>query len=480
MNSQLDSQKLKDLFKDSEDVQTYDLTIEGKKLLFIYCEGLCDEQFLNEEFLPTFKSHLINSHFKTATEAIENFHKMSHKRVYKEEEIIEKVYSGELIIHLYENKENYLYDLASPPARQTEETSAEVTVRGPRDGFVESMEINVALIRKRLKTNSLVYETFTVGERSKTPVGLLFVNDIARDETINHIRSLLKNIDIDALVNTNQLEELIHETPLRILPMYHYTGRPDFAVNSLLMGRFVLFIDGSPVALTAPVNLPYILKTGEDQVYPWFFNSFERIMRLAGLIIGILLPGFWVALSAFHQDQIPLVFLSSASQARQGVPLPTPVEALLLVLLFDLLKEAGLRLPFNVGQILGVVGGLIIGDAAIRAGITSPANVVMVATSTVATFTIANQSLSGVVSLLRIFVLVIASFTGLYGFFVASFLLLIYMANLRSFNMPYLAPIAPFNLRGAVKAIIHPPEKLKKKRPTMLDVKDTDRGNTPK
>ncbi|WP_279401732.1 spore germination protein [Piscibacillus salipiscarius] len=218
------------------------------------------------------------------------------------------------------------------------------------------------------------------------------------------------------------------------------------------------------------------MKTGEDYEYPWLFNSFERLLRIVGMIIGITLPGFWVALAAFHPDQIPLVFLSSASQARQGIPLPTPVEALILVLLFDLLKEAGLRLPFSVGQILGVVGGLIIGDAAIRAGITSPANVVMIATSTVATFTISNQSLSGIVSLIRIFILIISSFLGLFGFFVATFFVLIHIANLRSFNLPYLAPLAPFTPKDIVNSLFHMPEKLKKTRFKMLRVRDSKRG----
>lgn len=475
MKAHLDSNTLEEIFRNCEDVKELKYTFERNlNMTMFYCKGLCNEEFLMDEFIPTLQQHIKEKLHKS--NILKEFNKVPHQEINTEQEAIEKVFLGELLVFIHDESKLYAFEMGKPPNRQPEETSAEVTIRGPRDGFVESIEINVALIRKRMKTTSLSYEKFIVGKRSRTQVGLLYFHDIAQPETINHIRYLIKKINVDALVNNNQLEELIDESPFRVLPMMHYSGRPDFAINSLLYGRFLIFIDGSPIALIGPVNLPFLLKTGEDYEYPWFFNSVERLLRVGGLIIGILLPGFWVALAAFHPDQIPLVFLSTAAQARQGIPLPTPIEALILVLLFDLLKEAGLRLPFSVGQILGVVGGLIIGDAAIRAGITSPANVMIIATSTVATFTISNQSLSGIVTLTRIFVLIISSIMGLFGFFVASFFVLIHIANLRSFNLPYLAPIAPFNLKDFLASIFHLPEKLKKERLKMLNVQDSDKG----
>ncbi|PKR78095.1 spore germination protein [Halalkalibacillus sediminis] len=470
-------QDLRKLFHNCQDVIFEERSFcENKyKVTLVYTEGLSDQKLLSEDILPSlgklFKSY--NDRWKKDT-LIENWHKSSITIEEKNDVMMEKVFSGELLICLEFLGVIYSLNIADLPRRKPEETNAEVAIRGPRDGFIEEIETNVALVRKRLKTNTLLYEKFTVGERAKTKVGLMYIEDIARPEIISDIRRRIENLKVDAITNTNELEELLEESSLRLFPMFHYTGRTDLTVDALLRGRFILFLDGAPIAVIGPVNLMLLLKTGEDQEYIWLYNSFERFIRLFGLIIGIALPGFWLALAGFHQDQLPLVLLSSLTQARQGVPLPTSLEIIILVLLFDLFREAGLRLPLAVGQILAVVGGLIIGDAAIRAGLTSPSTIVIIATSTVASFTIANQSLTGVISVMRLFVALGASLAGMFGFLVTGFLVLIYVSNLRSFSLPYLAPVAPINFKDWFKAVFRPSQKAVKTRPAILQVTDED------
>ena len=296
----------------------------------------------------------------------------------------------------------------------------------------------MALIRKRLRTNTLMSETFELGKRTKTKVAILYIEDIANKEIFQQIKGKLLDTETDGVFSGTQLEELLNDNAYSLFPRHAYTGRPDFAVETLLNGRFVLLIDGVAYAYITPINLFYLLKSAEDKETTFIYTSFERMMRIAGLFIAAFLPGLWVALTAFHQNQLPLTFLATVVESRRGVPLPTSLEAILMLLIFEIFREAGMRLPMAIGQTLSVIGGLIIGDAAIRAGLTSPAMLVVVAGSTIATFTLINQSLIGTVSLIRFFVIILVSFFGFFGFFVSIFFVGIYMAKIRTFGIPYL------------------------------------------
>ena len=188
----------------------------------------------------------------------------------------------------------------------------------------------------------------------------------------------------------------------KLFPKFDYTGRPDYAVQALARGRFIIFVDGVAYAVVTPVNLFLLLKSAEDNEYPIIFSSLERLLRIFGILIGLLLPAFWLALTTYHQNQLPLQLLATVVQAKSGLPLPSSLEMLLMLLMFELFREAGLRLPSVIGGTISVVGGLIIGDAAIRAGVTSPEMIVVIAISTIASFTLVNQSLVTSVSILRV------------------------------------------------------------------------------
>src|SRR5699024_4172668 len=205
----------------------------------------------------------------------------------------------------------------------------------------------------------------------------------------------------------------------KLFPRHDYTGRPDFAVQSLIRGRVFILVDGVAYGMITPVNLFLLFKTVEDNEYPTIFSSFERLLRVFGIIVGILLPAFWLALTTYHQNQLPLQLLATVVQASTGLPFPSALEMLIMLIMFELFREAGLRLPEAIGGTLSVVGGLIIGDAAIREGVTSPAMVVIIALSVISTYTLVNQSCISAVSMICIFSIIATAFFGLFGFFVS-------------------------------------------------------------
>ncbi|PYZ95170.1 spore germination protein [Salipaludibacillus keqinensis] len=471
---------IKETFKSCGDVSVDEMTFTSpsneEKVIFLYSEGLTNTHLIEDDIIPR-----LDRYFRTAQkfdkqEMIEKMKLSAIVEISERKDLPIKLFKGNLLVFFPSNGYTLSIDISEIPGRNPEETNAEVSVKGARDGFIENIKVNVALIRKRLPTESLKYESFTIGDRSHTEVGLMYVNDIINPAILKEVKKRLKTLKIDGLMNSNTLVEMLSSERFQVLPSLQYTGRPDYSANALLRGRFILLIDGAPTVLVGPVNLFLLLKSGEDAEYISFYNSFERILRIIGLSIAIFLPGFWVAITTYHQDQIPVLLLATLSTSRRGVPFPTAVEALLMLGLFELFREAGSRMPSAIGQTLTVVGGLIIGDAAIRAGFTNPGLIVVIATSLVATFTLVNQSMIGVFSILRIIVVFISSFLGIFGFLISAFSILLYMANLRSFGIPYLVPLSPLSsFRDFKDTILNSSAKKKQARPDFLNTKDSTR-----
>lgn len=325
--------------------------------------------------------------------------------------------------------------------RNVEESNMEVSIRGPRDGFIESATDNVSLIRKRLKTSALKVKTYSIGRRSHTQVKLLYMDDVIEPKLLTEIDKRLKSIDISIVASSYQIEELLYDNTYSLVPLVEYSGRPDFVVDALNEGRFAVIIDGNPSALIGPTNFSLLIRSAEDTQSSFFYVNAERLIRITALITSILLPGFWLAITSYQIDQIPFPLVATVAQSRVGLPLSSPLEIFLMLLFFELFKEAGIRLPKPVGQTVAVLGGLIVGDAAIRAGLTSPATLVVGAITLISTYTLTDQSLAGNILIIRFFIVGLAALLGLYGFFIGVFLLLIYIASLTSFGFPFVSPL---------------------------------------
>ena len=465
----------KHLFQHSSDikVQRYPLTREkkDKEIVITYCEGLINSDLLVESILPEIRKGHHTNDLNELSDSISipwNPDNPSFKNSIKD-----MIFNGYTAIVIA--KTVYFFNTSSPPKRSPEESTTEVSVKGPRDAFIEDISSNIALVRKRLKTDSFVTKSFTIGKRSNTKVSLVYMTDIQSKEIINEVTARLNNIDLDALNSDNQLAELLTDSRYSIFPLLKSVSRPDGVVSGLVRGRFAIFIDNVPNVIVGPANLGYLLKSSEDTHMPFYYASFEILLRVIGLGISIFLPAFWVALSAYNVDQIPFSLLATIGASRLGIPFNTTVELLLMIGLFELFREAGVRLPKAVGQTVAVVGGLIVGDAAIRAGLTSPTMLVISSITAVATFTLGNQSLFGTVTILRIFSILCASVLGMYGFFLSLFLIVGYLAKLESFGIPYLSPVSPFVKGDFAKSLLKIPVVQQDERAKILKTEDDDR-----
>ncbi|GGB47535.1 spore germination protein [Lentibacillus populi] len=449
---------------------------DSEQIIIVYCEALADTDLLTKSILPD----LQRIYFLHGRRAIERKNEAESVQWNKKdsavsEQIRKKVFDGFTAIAI--GKTIYFFNTANPPKRTPEESITEVSLKGPRDGFIEDINSNIGLVRKRLKTNSLVTKSFTIGKRSNTKVNLVYLTDIQNDEKINEVTKRLNNVDIDILNSDNQLIELLGDSKYSLFPLMESISRPDGVVSCLMRGRFAIFIDNNPNVIIGPANLGLLLNSSEDAHISYYYVTLELFLRITGLILAIFLPAFWIALSAYNVDQIPFPLLATIGASRLGIPFNTTIEILLMLGLFELFREAGVRLPKAVGQTIAVVGGLIVGDAAIRAGMTSPTMLVISSITAVATFTLGNQSLFGTVTILRIFSILCASVLGMFGFFISLFFIVAYLAKLESFGIPYLSPISPFVKQDVLKSLFKLPVTKENKRAKMLKTRDKDRGD---
>lgn len=453
-------QDFKKLFEGCADIKImrHDLNEpdDQSSMLLIYCEGLADSKQINEYVIKHLKP-LLNRP-STDLASIE----LDLKRFDHIEEVISRVFSGQLVIYQMHTHKLLTLDIANPPQRTPEESSTELSIKGPRDGFVEDLTTNVALVRKRLRTNALRYEPFTIGKQSRCKVALLYIQELVKPEWIEEAKQRLNNVEIEALFSSTQLGETISDNPYSMFPLIAYTGRPDYVVDCLIHGRFAIIVDEAPLAIIAPVNFTFLLKSPEDIYSSFYIVAFEMLIRISGLMIALFLPGFWVALTSYNMEQIPFPLLATIALTRMGLPIPGPLEAFIMIGLFELFREAGMRLPKAVGQTIAVVGGIIIGDAVIRAGLASTTMLIVAALTAVATFTLVDQNLNSSVTIIRLFVLITSSVLGMYGFIITILAVVLYLSKLESFGVPYLSPLSPLKRRDIWGALFRLPPRKKR------------------
>lgn len=313
----------------------------------------------------------------------------------------------------------------------------ETTVRGAREGFVERLETNISILRRRIKDNNLVEEKFVVGRRSQTDVALMYVSNIADMNIVEDIRSRLNSVDVDVFAGSGALEQLIEYSPYSIFPQSFPTERPDVVEANLLEGKIAMLVDGTPFAITFPVVFFEFFQAVEDYNERTLIVSFTRLIRYLAAFIVITFPAIYVTLIKFNAELIPFKFLGAIVEARKGIALTPFMSILSMNIIVEFLREGGLRLPFKIGQTLSVVGGIIIGDAAIKARIVSSTTLLVVGISTVATFLIPNYEIALSIRLIGYPMLILGNFLGMFGIAVGWFFLIAYLCTLESYKVPY-------------------------------------------
>lgn len=341
-------------------------------------------------------------------------------------------------------------------------------IRGPREGFIEDININISLIKKRLKTEKLKIENFIVGKYTRTKVALLYLNGIASKKVVNEIRKIVKEIEIDGIIDSYYIQTYLYKRPGSIFKQCGTCEKPDVAVAKILEGRVGIVVDGSPTVLTLPFLLVEDLQNSEDYYENHTKVSFVRILRLIGIFLAIIMPGLYISFQVFHYEALPLKFLVSILSSAQSVPLTPTMEMLFIFLMFEILFEASVRIPKGLGNSLNIIGALILGDTAVKSGLASAPTIMIVAMSSIALYLLPDET--NVMRIIRVGFIIAGAVLGIVGIGAALVFLFAYLCDFDSYEAAYLAPFAPYIEDDMKDAVLKQHLKEMKKRPKSFDV----------
>ncbi|MDT3424918.1 spore germination protein KA [Paenibacillus forsythiae] len=350
--------------------------------------------------------------------------------------------------------------------RAVTEPTSQAVVRGPMEGFTESIRTNISLIRRRIKSMDLRIESYNIGRQTQTEVAVLYMNTIVRKEVLEQLRQRLQGIDIDGVLESGYIEEFIQETSFTPFPTVFNTDRPDTASAALLEGRVAIIVDGTPFVLLVPALFMQFFQSAEDYYQRSDISTLLRIVRVSSLFISMLVPALYISFTTFHQEMLPTPMLISLAAQREVIPFPAFVEALLMEFVYEVLREAGVRMPRTVGQAVSIVGTLVIGQAAVEAGIISAAMVIIVSITAISSFVIPSVSMSISIRMIRFGMMLLAGAFGFVGIFMGIFMLTIHLAGLRSFGAPYMSPFSPSPEGEWKDSLLRAPWPYMRKRPS--------------
>jgi len=457
---------LESIYADCSDVMFRHFLIGNRtKAVLIYIDGMSNIEEIDKNMLTPLMRQEIETHFDVRTILEQALTVSSVKEIKTLEDIIKEVSSGNPVVLIDQQLQGFAAGLSKWEKRSIQEPSAESVVRGPRDGFIETVSTNIVLLRRKIKSPHLKTKTINIGRYSQTEVVIMYIEGIADKTLIDEVQNRLNRIDIDGILESGYIEEFIKDHPFSPFPLILNTERPDITAASLLEGNVVILTDGTPFALIAPTTFYSLLQSPEDYYEGFIIGTFIRWLRYTFLLVALLLPSVYVAILTYHQEMIPTSLLISVAKSREQIPFPALVEALIMEITFEALREAGVRLPKNIGSAISIVGALVIGQAAVSAGLVSAPMVMAVAITGISSFLIPRYSASIALRILRFPIMFLAGTLGLVGIMLALLTIIIHMCTLRSFGVPYLQPLAPIRKSELKDSIIRAPWWSLKKRP---------------
>lgn len=438
---------IKEKLKNSFDVKYRTVETVLGKATIVFIDDLCNSELISDNVVFPIRGfgELQPSEGKITTlqELIDNVLNINAAGLAKDkDDAVMHVLSGDPII-IFDDFEDIVYVEAKGfPVRGVGTPETESVIKGPREGFNELIVNNVALIRRRIKNPDLKFEAVVVGEKSKTAVAVTYIDGIAPEGLINEVKEKVKNLDIRFILDTNYIEDAIKKQK-SFFDTVGYTEKPDEVAAKLLEGRVAVIVDGTPFVITVPYFFLENFQMPDDYYVNRYYTNFNRILRWVAFFIATLLPGLYVAVITYHFSMIPSLFMFRLAVSRAGVPFPTFIEVIIMMLAFQLIKEAGLRLPQPIGGAMSIVSALILGDAAVGAGIASRITIIIVALSTLCYFLI--PKLYGAVSFWAIILVIFAALFGIPGFICGALLLLMQLSELDTVGYPFLFPIGSVN-----------------------------------
>ncbi|MGO4544670.1 spore germination protein [Paenibacillus sp. 2TAB23] len=391
--------------------------------------------------------------------------------------LIESILRGETVVAVEGLEEAFLFETRSIDKRSIDQPATEQVIRGPREGFIEPLGTNISLIRYRLQSPDLRIETMELGLRTKSKVAVCYMDGLTNPELVKEVNARLSKIDIDGILDSGYIEQFIEDNHYSPFPQVQYTERPDKVVANLLEGRVSILVDGSPLALLVPTVFSQFYQTIEDYTERFLLMSSIRLARLIALMFSLIFPAIYVSIISFNPELIPTEFAVAVAGGRAGVPFPAVIEVLIIEISMEILREATIRLPQQVGGALSIVGVLVIGQAAVSAGFSSPITIVIIALTTIGSFATPAYNAALALRLLRFPLIIMAGIFGLYGVMIGLILIANHLLSLKSFGVPYLSPLVPAEFQGMKDLLIRGPLWWMNKRPSFLQPVDTDRVN---
>nr|WP_233523105.1 spore germination protein [Peribacillus saganii] len=389
--------------------------------------------------------------------------------------LIDNLFLGDTIILIQGQDVGLQLGTRKLKERSIDEPRTELVVLGPREGFVEQLGTNIGLLRYRLPIPDLVIQTTKIGKLTKTKVAVCYIKGITNPELVKEVEDRLSKIEFDSVLDSGIIEQFIEDNPYSPFPQIQTTERPDRVVGNLIEGRVAILTQGSPFALLLPTVFSQFYQTTEDYTNRFLMGNFIRIIRVMALVFSLIFPSLYVSFIAFNPELLPTEFAVAVSGGRAGVPFPAVIEVLVIEVAMEILREATVRLPQQVGGALSIVGVLIIGQAAVEAGFASPVTVVVIALATIGSFATPVYTAAFALRMLRFPILMLAGLFGLYGVVIGAILILNHMLSLQSFGVPYMSPVSPPDKEGMKDVVVRGPLWKMKNRPGFLQAQDKNR-----
>lgn len=480
------SKKVKENFKNitdalgnSGDIVKREIQLGKQKIGYIYLESVASDDKISDFFMKDISSYikineenLYNELFTSLKNTIPNSHL---KTIDKTKDIFYYLSGGYTCIFVEGEQTCIAVETKTKLDRGVVEATSEANVRGPKDSFTENHNINLGLIRKRIKDEHLWLQEVIVGRRTKSKVTIAYLEDVANLEIVEKIKTKLNNIDVDGILDSGYIREFLLAGNKSFMPRFISTERPDLACSSILKGKIVVLVENSPYALIIPALLIDFMHAPEDDYQKPSNVTFIRILRSISFFLTIFLPGIYIALTTFNQEIIPNELLISLAVQREGVPFPTAVETLMMIITFEMLRESDIRIPKAEGSAIGIVGALVLGEAAVTAGIVSPIVIIIIGITSISGLLFTDIDVVNGIRWWRIICVLFSLSMGIIGFLTCAILFVIKLASMEYEGVPYLAPFAPFYLEEQKDAIIRLPRTKIFKRPVYLSKKNQTR-----
>jgi|GEM_PF-1055439 len=424
--------------------------------VILYLNGMVDSKKVEEHIIKPLQEEPCNDEKLTNIDLINKVINVSiADEIDTFQEIKKKILDGRTVLLVDGSRKAIYMDTVGFSYRNVEKPTAETVVKGPKESFSESTQVNRSLIRKQLRNEKLITEIMSVGESSPLDISMMYIDDIASPDLVKKIKKRVQDIKADVVQNIAILEQHLEERPYSLVPTILYTERPDRVAAFLQEGHVVL-VDNSPAALVLPVTFWSFFQTAEDMYQRWAYGNFIRLIRLLALLTTLLAPAAYIAMTNFHENLLPTDLLLAIAATRENVPFPVIIEVLLMEISFELIREAGIRIPNTIGPTIGIVGALLIGQAAVDANVISPIIVIIIALNGLSSFAIPNTSLNYMIRIMKFIFSFSAYLFGYLGISISLTVTLSYLASIKSFDVPFLSPLSPY-YPSSGDTIIRPP-----------------------